>query len=71
MAAKDADAELSSNTIERFLTIDEVAALLRLSTHQVRRLVNRGDIVVHRFGRVLRISGTDLETYMTRCRGNS
>ena len=71
MAATGVNAKPSTNTIERFLTIDEVAELLRLSTRQVRRLVTRGDIAVHRFGRALRISGADLETYMTRCRRNS
>ncbi len=56
------------NAIKPFMTIDDVAEILRLSTKQVRRIIASGDLVAHRFGRLLRVSPEDLQDYVARHR---
>jgi len=51
-----------------FLTVDDVAAELGLSSKQVRRLIKSGALAHHRFGRLLRISRADLDCYIASCR---
>jgi excisionase family DNA binding protein len=47
-----------------FLTVKEAAAYLRLCDKQVRRLIARGELPAHRFGRALRIGKDDIEAYV-------
>ena len=47
-----------------FFTIEEVADFLSLSTRSVRRLISRGLLPVHRFGRAVRIAEADLRVYI-------
>ena len=42
------------------LTVDQVADHLGASTRHVRRLIDRGELPVHRIGRLVRISEDDL-----------
>ena len=49
-----------SMDMERLLTIDEVAELLRVSPRTVRRLIARRGLPHFRFGRVVRCSSGDL-----------
>ncbi len=49
-----------------FLTVGEVAAYLRLSLRQVRRLIANGDIPVTRLGRPVRVHQRDLEAFLAR-----
>ena len=42
------------------LTVGQVADHLGASTRHVRRLIARGELPVHRFGRLVRISPDDL-----------
>ena len=44
----------------KFFTIDEVAEMLSVSTRTVRRWIDRGDLVAHRFSAAVRISEADL-----------
>jgi excisionase family DNA binding protein len=50
-------------SLARFLTIKDVAERLGLSTKTVRRLIERGELRVHRFGRSIRISEEDYNTF--------
>lgn len=49
-----------------YMTTDEVAAYLRLSIRQVRRLIANGDIPVTRLGRPVRVHKRDLEAFLSR-----
>ena len=57
-----------SETISQFLTIDDVANALQLSTRQIHRLIRKGELDAHKFGRLWRISPNNLEAYVERCR---
>jgi excisionase family DNA binding protein len=48
----------------KFLTIPDVAELLSLSTRSVRRLIEHGQLPVHRFGGAVRIAEADLRAYI-------
>jgi excisionase family DNA binding protein len=53
----------------RFFTINDVADWLNVSPRTVRRWINTGDLVVHRFGGVVRIAESDLRTFSAAHRG--
>lgn len=53
-----------SNNIEHFYTVREVAANLLISEKTVRRWIDVGELTAHRLGRQLRISHSDLETFI-------
>ncbi len=55
-------------TISQFLTINDVAQALQLSTRQIHRLIGNEELVAHRFGRLWRISPRDFEAYVARHR---
>lgn len=44
-----------------YLTIPEAAQRLNLSTRFIERLINTGDLPVHRFGRAVRIKRSTLD----------
>jgi excisionase family DNA binding protein len=48
----------------RFFTIDQVAEFLNLSSRSVRRLIDDGQLPVHRFGRAVRIAEADLRAFI-------
>lgn len=48
-----------------FYTVAQIAGLLGISQDSVRRAVARGTLPSHRFGRAIRISGDDLERFLT------
>ena len=50
-------------------TIAEVAERLRVSTRTVRRWIEAGDLVAHRFGGIVRIAETDLRAFLALHRG--
>jgi excisionase family DNA binding protein len=50
----------------RFLTPDEVAALLRVSPDAIRRLLRRGEIPAVRIGRAWRVEDGDLQRWLRR-----
>ena len=49
---------------EPLYDIDEVAAILKVSSKTVRREIDRGSLPAHRFGRLLRVSSDDLRRYI-------
>jgi excisionase family DNA binding protein len=48
----------------RFLTINEVAAQLQVAPRTVHRWVQRGVLIVHRVGGVVRIADGDLRAFL-------
>lgn len=61
MVATEAD----GRALPRFLTVEEVADRLAVSTKSIRRSISRGDLQVHRIGRQLRISEEDFCAYVS------
>ena len=53
-------------TQDRFLTVREVADLMRVSTMTVYRLIKQGDLTAARVGRSYRLRESDIETYLRR-----
>jgi excisionase family DNA binding protein len=53
----------------RLLLIDEVAAILRVSTKTVRRLIDKRELTPCRLGRSVRVHPDDLARYIDRHRG--
>ena len=51
---------------ERFLTVQEVAELMRVSTMTVYRLIKAGDLRAARVGRSYRLREDEVETYLAR-----
>jgi excisionase family DNA binding protein len=49
----------------RFLTVTEVAAILRVSNMTVYRLINTGGLPAVRIGKSFRIREDDLNRYLT------
>lgn len=56
----------SSSTPPNFLTVSEVAALLRLSQYAVRDMAKRGEIPAHKIGHVWRIPRSEFDRYLER-----
>lgn len=56
----------NSNAIvaKPFYSVAEVADLLGVNKRTIRRWIDQGNLVAHRFGRQLRISRADLETFV-------
>ena len=48
----------------RFMTVAEVADILRVSTMTVYRLIKAGDLRAARIGKSFRISEDDVDTYL-------
>jgi excisionase family DNA binding protein len=57
-----------SSHAEPLLDLDAVATRLGVSSKTVRRLIDRGELAVHRIGRLLRVSEADLQSYVARRR---
>ena len=56
--------ELQSGPDPYLHTVPEVAEILRVTPRTVYRLIDSGELVVHRIGRGLRISATDLDGFI-------
>lgn len=52
----------------RFLSVNDVAEELGVSSKHVRRMIARGDLRIHRFGKVIRIARDDLDRDVDRHR---
>jgi excisionase family DNA binding protein len=57
---------LMPTTEDRFLTVREVAALMRVSTMTVYRLIKAGDLAATRVGRSYRLRETEIDAYLGR-----
>ena len=49
----------------RFLTVQEVADLMRVSSMTVYRLIKAGDLPAVRVGRSFRVRDVDVDTYLS------
>jgi excisionase family DNA binding protein len=49
----------------RFLTVQEVADLMRVSSMTVYRLIKAGDLPAVRVGRSFRVADTDVDRYLS------
>jgi excisionase family DNA binding protein len=58
----------SSPHAKRFLSVNDVAEELGVSTKHVRRMIARGDLRIYRFGKVIRIARDDLDRDVDRHR---
>ena len=54
--------------LPRLLTVDGVAKQLAVSIKTARRLIGRGDLPIHRIGRQIRVSESDLFLYLQQNR---
>ena len=57
-----------SPPLPEFHPVENVADKLDVSPRHVRRLIDRGLIPVHRFGRAVRIADDDLRRYLASTR---
>jgi excisionase family DNA binding protein len=60
---RDSSHNASRTATPRFFTISDVADFFDVSARSVRRWIKSGDLPVHRFGTVVRISDIDLRAF--------
>ena len=60
----DTMAQSHEGTQSRFMTVGEVASVLRVSSMTVYRLINAGELPALRIGRSLRVRSEDLDRYL-------
>jgi excisionase family DNA binding protein len=56
----------TANSRPRLHTLQEAAAILKLCTRTVRRMIEREELKALRIGRAIRIKDEDLELYLLR-----
>lgn len=56
------------HSTSQFLTVSDVSTRLKVSERTAYRLISNGDLDAHRVGGSLRVSESDLEYYLNRCR---
>ena len=54
-------------TVDTMLEMSDVAVRLNISLSMAYKLVGRGEIASHRFGRCLRVSEARLKSYIDDC----
>ena len=64
----DRDRNTGSAGAVSLFTVNEVAAILKISQTKCYQLISSGKIAVHRIGGSLRISEADLLAYVSSCR---
>lgn len=64
MPAKERDPETSGSAQVQFLTVAEVAAMMRVSKMTVYRLVHGGDLPAVRVGKSFRVPEKAVHTYL-------
>ncbi len=57
-----------TSTLPAFHSVNETAKLLKVSPKTVRRWIENGHLTVHRFGRQIRITDSDLVTFIRQRR---
>ena len=58
-----------ATALPQLLSVDDVAAILAVSSKTVRRMIDRGALSACRVGRLVRIERADLERYIASCTG--
>ena len=59
----------STSASERFFTLADVAERYDVNVQTIRRWVDAGELIPHRFGRQLRVSAENLKTFDKLRRG--
>jgi excisionase family DNA binding protein len=59
---------MTTKPMARFYTVAQVASLLGVSTRSVRRWIGASELLAHKFGRQVRISETELRTFVEKGR---
>src|SRR5438046_10668065 len=62
--ARSREARVESHAKARFLTVAEVAELMRVSTMTVYRLIKAGDMAAVRVGKSYRVREDDVDRYL-------
>jgi excisionase family DNA binding protein len=62
------DADKRGRPVNQLRTMDEVAEILGLSKRSVQRLISRGALPVHDFGRSVRVSDSDIAVLLAKTR---
>ena len=62
--ARSREARVESHAKAQFLTVAEVAALMRVSTMTVYRLIKAGDMAAVRVGKSYRVREDDVDRYL-------
>lgn len=57
-----------ASSLPRLFSVETIAAMLDVSPKTVRRWIGRKELPVHRLGRQLRVSETDLAVFIARSR---
>jgi excisionase family DNA binding protein len=57
-----------ASEMPRLLSVDGTANALGLSPKTIRRMIDRGDLPVHRLGRAIRLAEHDVIAYLARTR---
>ena len=55
---------LAGHALPTLLTISQTAVHLQVSTKTIRRWIDSGELIAHRFGRQWRISEPDLQAFI-------
>ena len=58
------DCNKSATALPALLTIKQAAEHLQVSSKTIRRWIDTGDLIAHRFGRQWRISAADLQSFI-------
>jgi excisionase family DNA binding protein len=58
-----------ATSLPQLLSVDDVAAILAVSSKTVRRMIDRGVLSACRVGRLVRVQRADLERYIASCMG--
>lgn len=58
-----------ATALPQLLSVDDVAAILAVSSKTVRRMIDRGALSACRVGRLVRVQRADLERYIASCMG--
>ncbi len=58
----------ATSPLPALYSVTETAKLLKVSPRTVRRWIEKGDLTAHRFGRQIRITDSDLVTFIRQCR---
>jgi excisionase family DNA binding protein len=53
---------------EEFLSIEDVATLLKLKEETIRQYIRNGDLQAYKFGHVLRVKRTELDEFIEKRR---
>lgn len=67
-AARLAPIDLGPPLREEWLTSAEAADLLGIGTRTLYRFIDEGRLVAYRFGRVIRLQRSDVDSFLRSCR---